>query len=101
MLEVPYSVSFVAVVGYAYQLPQFHIFDAGLLLHFPQGSFLNRLSRILMSFRKIPHPVPGNKQIVSSPVRNEPASCIDFLELGTDLPVSAINIFSRNKHAIQ
>ena len=60
MLEMPYPVSQVTVVGDADQPPELQLVDSGFLLNFPQGCCLYVLTGFLMALGEVPEAISGD-----------------------------------------
>ena len=66
VLQMPFPVPSVAMVGDAYKVAELQFVDAGLFLHFAQSCGFYLFSGILVPFRKVPQTVSADEKEVAS-----------------------------------
>ena len=92
VLQMPYIVPEVAVVGHANQFPQFQLVHPRLLLHFPEGCHGYILASLLMPLGQVPEAVAVNQQKVAPAVGDKASGGIDLSEFRAQAPVGPVHI---------
>ena len=96
VLQVPYSVTPVTMVGHADKVTEYESFHTRFLLHFPQGTGLNGLPCLLMALGQVPEVVAAYQKVVSPAVRHQTPACIDLHKFGTDAVVGQLRMLRRH-----
>ena len=96
VFEVPDSVPFIAVVGYADEFLQLQVLDAGFFLHFAEGCHFYVFSRILVALWQVPYGIPADQEEVASAVFYKSTSGIHLQKFPADARVCAFYVACGN-----